>query len=124
MDRKVRELLERKIWNVATHGIRLCVVPIGLKTVLSDGRMVIADVFMELTRENIRTNGEVAVSVYDAKTLEAYQIWGHAAYETEGDAFDEMVRISDGREPVKGVITIMPERIIDSSPGNDNGKDI
>lgn len=124
MDDKVKNLLERKVWNVATHGIRLCVVPIGLKTVLSDGRMVIADVFMELTRENIRLNGEVAVSVYDTRTLEAYQIWGHAVYETEGEPFDEMVRISDGREPVRGVITIFPERIIDSSPGTDNGKDI
>ncbi len=109
---------------MATHGLRLCVVPIGLKAVLPDGRLVIADVFMELTAENIKRNGEIAISVYDAKSLEAYQIWGKASYEEDGEAMEYMALQADGNEPVKGVIVVIPERIIDASPGEENGKDI
>ena len=46
---------------------------------------MVGDVFMETTVKNIQANGKIAVSVYDPKTLEGYQIKGTAQYVTEGD---------------------------------------
>lgn len=51
--------------------------------------ILIKDVFLETTLKNIlENNGEIAISAYDASSLEGYQIQGKAKYVTEGEVVD------------------------------------
>ena len=61
------------------------VVPVAFKDVTEDGKLVVGDVFLETTLKNIIANeGKIAISAYDTKSLEGYQIKGTAEYVTEG----------------------------------------
>ena len=83
--------------------------------------------FMETTLNNLRANGgRIAVSVYDAKTLEGYQIKGRGEYVTQGDvvdAYKAMVeQVFHGAATAKGALLITPEQVIVTTPGSDNKK--
>lgn len=71
------------------------VVPVAFKDVTDDGKLVVGDVFLDTTLRNLAANdGRIAISVYDAKTLEGYQIRGTAEHVTGGavvTAFKAMV---------------------------------
>ena len=61
------------------------VVPVAFKDVTPEGKLVVGDVFLDTTLKNIAANhGKIAVSVYDAQSLEGYQVKGTARYITEG----------------------------------------
>ena len=80
------KLLKSGLWDLAT-----CVdgepnvVPVAFKDVTPEGKLVVGDVFLDTTLKNIAANhGKIAVSVYDAQSLEGYQVKGTARYITEG----------------------------------------
>lgn len=51
--------------------------------------ILIKDVFLETTLKNtLENNGQIAISAYDASSLEGYQIQGKAKYVTEGEVVD------------------------------------
>ncbi len=84
---------------------------------------------METTLNYIKeNNGKIAVSVYDAQNLEGYQIKGKAEYITEGklvDSFKEMVeKMFQGAATAKGALVITPSKVIVTTPGADNKKEI
>ena len=124
----VKKVLTENMWDVATCSDgEPNVVPVAFKDVTEDGKLVIGDVFLETTLKNIKSNnGKVAISDYDAKSLEGYQIKGIAAYVTEGevvDTFKAMVeKMFNGAATAKGALIITPEKIIVSTPGDDNKK--
>ena len=64
------------MWDIATcNGGEPNVVPVAFKDVTEDGKLVVGDVFLETTLNNLRENGgQIAISVYDAKTLKDYQL--------------------------------------------------
>lgn len=128
INENVLNLLKTSMWDLAT-----CVdgepnvVPVAFKDVTEDGKLVVGDVFLETTLNNIKAdNGRIAVSVYDAKSLEGYQIKGVAEYITEGvvvDTFKAMVeKMFNGAATAKGALVITPEKIIVTTPGADNKK--
>ena len=96
MNENVVKLLKANMWDLATcaNG-EPNVVPVAFKDVTEDGKLVVGDVFLETTLNNIQTNnGKIAISVYDAQNLEGYQIKGSAEYVSEGaivDTFKAMV---------------------------------
>ena len=46
---------------------------IRIPTITDDGKLIVGDVFLETTINNIKANdGRIAVSVYDAQNLEGY----------------------------------------------------
>ena len=103
------------------------VVPVAFKDVTADGKLVVGDVFLKQTIENLAANdGRIAISVYDAKTMEGYQIQGRAVHETEGElvkTFKAMVeKMFHGAATAKGALVITPETIIVTTPGKDNKK--
>ena len=124
----VKKVLTENMWDVATCSDgEPNVVPVAFKDVTEDGKLGIGDVFLETTLKNIQSNnGKVAISAYDAKSLEGYQIKGIAAYVTEGevvDTFKAMVeKMFNGAATAKGALIITPEKIIVSTPGADNKK--
>lgn len=126
----VVKLLKAGMWDLATCAEgEPNVVPVAFKDVTADGKLVIGDVFLETTLRNLKADGgKIAISVYDAKTLEGYQIKGVAEYVTEGavvDTFKAMVeKMFHGAATAKGALIVTPERVIVTTPGADNKKEL
>ena len=130
MNDSVKKLLKESMWDLATcaNG-EPNVVPVTFKDVTPDGKLVVGDVFLDTTLKNLTANGgRIAISVYDAKSLEGYQIKGVAEYVTEGEVvknFKAMVeQMFNGGATAKGALIITPEKIIVTTPGADNKKEL
>lgn len=128
LNEKVVKLLRTDMWDLATcaNG-EPNVVPVAFKDVTEDGKLVVGDVFLETTLNNLRANGgKIAISVYDAQKLEGYQIKGKAEYVTEGkvvETFKAMVeKMFNGAATAKGALVITPEKVIVTTPGAENKK--
>lgn len=80
LNENVKKLLKENMWDLATCSAGVPnVVPVALKDVTDDGKLVVGDVFLDTTLRNLAANGgRIAIFVYDAKTLEGYQIRGAA----------------------------------------------
>ncbi len=130
LNEAVKNILKSSMWDIATcSNGEPNVVPVAFKDVTEDGKLVVGDVFLETTLKNIaENNGKVAISVYDAQSLEGYQIKGTAKYITDGelvDTFKAMVeKMFNGAATAKGVLIITPEKVIVTTPGADNKKEI
>lgn len=128
LNENVVELLKSHMWDLATCSDgEPNVVPVAFKEVTEDGKLLVGDVFLETTLENVKkNNGKIAISVYDAKNLEGYQIQGTAEYMTEGnivDAFKATVeKVFNGAATAKGALIITPQKVIVTTPGADNKK--
>ena len=128
MNEAVLNLLKTSMWDLATCADgEPNVVPVAFKDVTEAGKLVVGDVFLETTLNNIKANsGKIAISVYDVKNLEGYQIKGTAEYVTEGavvDTFKAMVeKMFHGAATAKGALIITPEKVIVTTPGADNKK--
>lgn len=130
LNENVIKLLKAGMWDLATcaNG-EPNVVPVAFKDVTEDGKLLVGDVFLETTLKNLQANGgKIAISVYDAATLEGYQIKGTAQYLTEGEVvntFKAMVEaMFKGAATAKGALIITPEKVIVTTPGADNKKEL
>lgn len=130
MNENVVKLLKSSMWDLATcQNGEPNVVPVAFKDVTDDGKLVVGDVFLETTLNNIKANdGKIAISVYDSQNLEGYQIKGSAEYVTEGavvDTFKAMVeKMFNGAATAKGALIIIPEKVIVTTPGSENKKEL
>jgi predicted pyridoxine 5'-phosphate oxidase superfamily flavin-nucleotide-binding protein len=129
LNEKVKKLLDSSMWDLATYSEEgPNVVPVAFKQITDDGKLLVGDVFLETTLKNIQANGKIAISVYDAEHLEGYQIKGHAEYITEGVAvnnFKAMVeKMFNGTATAKGALVITPDKVIVTTPGPDNKKEL
>ena len=130
LNENVKKILKESMWDLATCGNNESnVVPVAFKDVTEDGKLVVGDVFLVTTLKNIQSNGgKIAISVYNGETLEGYQIKGTAKYVTEGtvvDTFKAMVeKMFNGAATAKGALIINPEKVIVTTPGADNKKEI
>ena len=130
LNESVVSLLKRGMWDLATcaNG-EPNVVPVAFKDVTPEGKLVVGDVFLETTLKNLAANnGKIAISVYDAQVLEGYQIKGTAQYVTEGEVvatFKKAVEtMFHGAATAKGALIITPEKVIVTTPGADNKKEL
>lgn len=128
MNENVLNLLKTSMWDLATcaNG-EPNVVPVAFRDVTEDGKLVVGDVFLETTLNNIKANhGRIAISVYDPQNLEGYQIKGSAEYVSSGavvDTFKAMVeKMFNGAVTAKGALIITPKKVIVTTPGSDNKK--
>ena len=82
----VKKLLKENMWDLVACSAGVPnVVPVAFKDVTDDGKLVVGDVFLDTALRNLAANdGRIAVSVYDAKTLEDYQIRGTAEHVADG----------------------------------------
>ena len=126
----VIKVLKTSMWDIATCADgEPNVVPVAFKDVTEDGKLVVGDVFLETTLNNIKANdGKLAISAYDAQSLEGYQIKGTAEYVIEGavvDTFKAMVeKMFSGAATAKGALIITPSKVIVTTSGADNKKEI
>ena len=130
LNESVIKVLKNGMWDLTTcaNG-EPNVVPVAFKDVTEDGKLVVGDVFLETTLNNIKANdGKIAISVYDAQSLEGYQIKGTAEYVTEGDVVDTFKAMVEsmfkGAATAKGALIITPAKVIVTTPGADNKKEI
>lgn len=130
LNESVVKVLKNGMWDLATCAEgEPNVVPVAFKDVTEDGKLVVGDVFLDTTLKNIKANaGKIAISAYDAQSLEGYQIKGTAEYVAEGelvDTFKAMVeKMFNGAATAKGALVITPEKVIVTTPGADNKKEI
>lgn len=128
LNENVTALLKEQMWYLATYSDTPNAVPVAFKDVTPDGKLVVGDVFLETTLNNIKTNGKIAVSACNATTMEGYQIKGTAEYVTEGavvDTFKKLVSdMFNGAATAKGALIITPEKVIVTTPGADNKKEL
>ncbi len=130
LNEAVINVLKNGMWDLATCADgEPNVVPVAFKDVTADGKLVVGDVFLDTTLRNLNANnGKIAISAYDANSLEGYQVKGTAAYVTEGevvDTFKAMVeKMFHGAATAKGALIITPEKVIVTTPGADNKKEI
>ena len=130
MNENVVKVLKENLWDLATCvNNEPNVIPVAFKDVTEDGKLVVGDVFLTTTLRNLKANGgKIAVSAYDAKTLEGYQIKGTAEYVTEGElvaTFKKAVEtMFNGAATAKGALIISPEKVIVTTPGADNKKEL
>lgn len=128
LNERVVNLLKAGLWDLATCADgEPNVVPVAFKDVTEDGKLVVGDVFLETTLNNLRASGgRIAISVYDARNLQGYQIKGKAEYVTKGkivDTFKAMVeKMFGGAATAKGALIIAPEKVIVTTPGAENKK--
>jgi predicted pyridoxine 5'-phosphate oxidase superfamily flavin-nucleotide-binding protein len=128
IDENVRKLLKESMWDLATcSNGEPNVVPVAFKDVTEEGKLVVGDVFLETTLRNLKANhGKLAISVYDPKNLQGYQIKGTAEYVTEGklvDTFKAMVeKMFNGAATAKGALIITVDKVIVTTPGSENKK--
>ena len=128
LNENVKKLLAESMWDLATCADgEPNVVPVAFKDVTEDGKLVVGDVFLETTLNNLKADGgKIAISVYDPKSLEGYQVKGTAEYVTEGtivDTFKAMVeKMFNGAATAKGALIITPEKVIVTTPGAENKK--
>lgn len=126
-ERVVRLFDSQPIWYVGTtDGDSPNVAAIGFKEFLPDGRILLCDVFMNRTKENILKNGRVAISCCDPERFEGYQIFGTGEYVSEGeyvDGWKETAQaMSGGRMTAKGVVLVTPEAVKVQTVGPKNDK--
>lgn len=126
----VKNILKNSMWDLATCADNEPnVVPVAFKDITDDGKLVIGDVFMQTTLNNIRQNGgKIAISAYDAQKLEGYQIKGTAEYVTSGPVVDTFKKIVEdmfkGAATAKGALIVTPQHVIVTTPGADNKKEL
>ena len=130
LNESVIKVLKNNMWDLATcTNNEPNVVPVAFKDVTREGKLVIGDVFLETTLNNLKGNdGKIAISVYDGQSLEGYQIKGTAEYVTEGEivnTFKAMVeKMFNGAVTAKGALVVTPTKVIVTTPGADNKKEI
>ena len=128
LNEDVKKLLKESMWDLATcSNNEPNVIPVAFQDVTEADTLVVGDVFLETTLNNIQANGgKIAISVYDAQNLQGYQIKGTAAYVTEGkivDTFKAIVeKMFNGAATAKGALIITPEKVIVTTPGAENKK--
>ena len=124
MNESVKAILKANVWHLATMAETPNVVPVGIHAITEDDRLLLGDVMMATSVDNVRVTGQASVCAWDPKTSEGYQVKGKAEYETSGPDFDMLneiaIKRTNGAMRLKGVISMTPEMTIVVTPGPDN----
>ncbi len=105
------------------------VVPIHFLKILADDEIMLANIFMKKSFENIQQNPIVAISAWDwdVKPRKGYQFKGTPRIETSGKIFDMAVEMVHAEKPdimPKSAIIVKITDIFVTSPGPNAGKNI
>jgi predicted pyridoxine 5'-phosphate oxidase superfamily flavin-nucleotide-binding protein len=104
-------------------------VPVGLVKIVSDDEILVGDVLMKKTLQNIAENPTVAVTAWDIGVHYGYQLKGTARVETSGEMFDQAVdllksRTGDLKLTVKSAVVVKVEEAYYIGMGHDTGIDL
>ena len=128
----MKEVMERTrgyaVATIAKDGIPN-VVPIHFVKVLSDDEIMMANIFMKKSFENIQENPIMAISAWDwdVKPRKGYQFKGTPRIETSGKTYDMAVDMVKAEKPdltAKAAIVVKITDIFVTSPGPNAGKSV
>ena len=128
--KEVQEFLKGKMAWVATAASDGMpnTTPKGSVKIFDNEHFVFADLFSKKTRENLRANPKVAVTVVDMTTYKGYQIKGSAKILESGLLFEqvaeEIKKAPMKLPPLHYVVQITVEAVYDQSVGPEAGKQI
>lgn len=128
--KEIQEFLKGKMAWVATAASDGMpnTTPKGSVQVIDDEHVVFADLFSRKTRENLRANPKVAITVADEATYKGYQIKGSAELLESGLLFDQVAeqlkKAPMELPPLQYVVHITVESVFDQSVGPEAGKQI
>lgn len=94
---------------------------------MDDSTLLIADNYMDKGARNLEENPQIAVSVWDTETKQAYQIKGTAEIIRSGPVFEEAVAWVTGIKPhltTKAAVVLRVAHICVCQRGPDLGKDL
>ena len=105
------------------------VVPIHFAKILADDEIMMADIFMKKTYENIQENPIIALSVWDwdVKPRLGYQFKGTPRIETSGKNYEMAVEMVQEARPdltPKSAVVVKITDIFVTSPGPNAGKNV
>lgn len=127
---EVQEFIKGKMAWVATasrDGVPN-VTPKGSAQVLDDEHLIFADLYSLKTRENLKANPKVAVTVTDVSSLKGYQLKGSVEMLTAGPIFDQVAerlkKAPKKMPPLNYVVKITVDSIYDQSVGPEAGRKI
>ncbi|HID27089.1 MAG TPA: pyridoxamine 5'-phosphate oxidase [Methanosarcinales archaeon] len=123
MPADVKEAIEKQspmpIATAALSG-KPNVIFIGLKKIIDDETILIADNFFNKTRKNLEENPQMSMVVYNKDAKKSFQIKGSVDIKTEGKQYDEMVEWVHSTMvtlPAKAAVIFHVEEIYDSMYG-------
>ncbi len=128
--KEVQDFLPGKLAWVATSSPsgEPNVTPKGTLKLLDEQHITFADLFAGKTRQNLRDNPKVAVTVADLTTNKAYQIKGVAELVESGVLFSNIANAlkqsHQGLPEPRYVVKIAVEAVFDQSGGPEPGKQI
>jgi predicted pyridoxine 5'-phosphate oxidase superfamily flavin-nucleotide-binding protein len=128
--KEVQAFIPGKMGWVATASLagHPNVTPKGSLKLLDDQHVIFADLFSLKTRQNLKENPQIAVTVIDAATAKGYQLKGRAEMLTSGPLFDEMAAHLKGSPrglpAMQYLVKITVEAVYDQSAGPESGKQI
>lgn len=124
MVNNVKKLLSNsKIWVMSTKDDSPNAVPILFKKIADDDSLVLYDVFMKKSIDNIKKNSLVSVTIYDENTLEGYQLKGTGTYTADKAIVEEgNAMTSKFKLVTKGAVIVKANETYILTPGGDNGK--
>lgn len=100
------------------------VAPMARKYWTDGDALIIGDMFMKATMENVLDNGRVALNVWDDSTGESYKLIGTGTYETSGEALElaniELNKDKPGKK-FKGVVIFRAKAVYDTARGKNAG---
>jgi len=91
---------------------------------LENGVLVVGDMFMKVTRQNVENHGPVSFTVWDDDNGEAYKFRGTATYETSGPAYELANAKLHKKKPdknFKGVVVVTVTEVYDAPRGENAG---
>jgi uncharacterized protein len=104
------------------------VTPKGTVRVLDESTIIFADLFSLKTRNNLKQNPKVAVTIIDQEKFKGYQFKGKAELIDSGPLFEKVKAELKGAPKAlpapKYVAKITVDEIFDQSPGSNAGKKI
>lgn len=128
--KELQEFVKGKLGWVATadpEGMPN-VTPKGTIQVLDENTIIFADLFSMKTRDNLKKNPKIAVTVIDHEKFKGYQFKGKAELIDTGPLFakvkEELKKAPMQLPEPKYVAKITVEAIFDQSPGPDAGKKV
>ena len=127
MKDEFKKIFSEELCYVATTGDGPNIVSIGLKTVCDDGTLILADVAMDTTKNNLLTNGQIAIAFYDSEKRKTYMVKGTAEYVASGEIVDQLNKKAEKMNlpfRAKGAVKVKIDHIIAKYPGPDHNQEV
>ncbi len=130
ISKELQDFMQGKLGWVATASKDGApnVTPKGTVQALDENTIIFADLFSLKTRDNLKNNPQVAVTLVDLEKFVGYQFKGKAELIDSGPLFDKVKEdLKKAPKPLpepKYVAKITVEEIFDQSPGPNAGKKI